>query len=140
MTSEAPGGPVVDPSSGTGTTLTQGLSMVDVIAFGVGSAVGVSIFSIMAPAAQLAGSGMLLALAVAAVPMVIFAVVYAFMGSTVPRSGASFDWPAQFIHPFVGFMVAWLRIIGNMGALIVLTLVLVNYVSRVYPLPQKPAM
>lgn len=121
-------------------TLTQGLTMVDVISFGVGSAVGVSIFSIMAPAAQLAGSGMLLALAVAAVPMVIFAVVYAFMGSTVPRSGASFDWPAQFIHPFVGFMVAWLRVIGNTGALTVLTLVLVSYVGRVYPLPQKPAM
>jgi APA family basic amino acid/polyamine antiporter len=122
------------------TQLHEGLGIVDVVALGVGSAVGVSIFSIMAPAARVAGSGMLLALALAAVPMVIFAVVYAFMGSTVPKSGASFEWPARFIHPFAGFAVAWLRIIGNTGALTVLTLVLVSYASRAVPLPQKPSM
>ena len=120
--------------------LKEGLSIVDVVSIGVGSAVGVSIFSIMAPAAKVAGAGMLPALGIAAIPMVIFAVVYAFMGSTVPRSGASFEWPARFIHPFVGFMVAWLRIIGNTGALTVLTLVLVSYASRAVPLPQKPSM
>jgi len=120
--------------------LKQGLTIVDVVSIGVGSAIGVSIFSIMAPAAKVAGAGMLPALALAAVPMVVFAVVYAFMGSTVPRSGASFEWPAKFVHPFVGFMVAWLRIVGNVGALIVLTLVLVSYVSRAFPIPQKPSM
>ena len=114
--------------------------MIDVVALGVGSAVGVSIFSIMAPAAKVAGTGMLVALALAAIPMIIFAVVYAFMGSTVPRSGASFEWPARFIHPFVGFMVAWLRVVGNTGALTVLTLVLVSYASRAVTLPQKPTM
>jgi APA family basic amino acid/polyamine antiporter len=121
-------------------TLKQALTIVDVVSIGVGSAVGVSIFSIMAPAAKVAGSGMLPAIALAAIPMVIFAVVYAFMGSTVPRSGASFEWPARFIHPFVGFMVAWLRVVGNTGALTVLTLVLVSYVSRAVPIPQKPSM
>ena len=120
--------------------LAQGLTIVDVISIGVGSAIGVSIFSIMAPAAKVAGAGMLPALALAAIPMVVFAVVYAFMGSTVPRSGASFEWPARFIHPFVGFMVAWLRIVGNTGALILLTQVLVSYVSRAVPIPQKPSM
>jgi APA family basic amino acid/polyamine antiporter len=120
--------------------LAQGLTIVDVISIGVGSAIGVSIFSIMAPAAKVAGAGMLPALALAAIPMVVFAVVYAFMGSTVPRSGASFEWPARFIHPFVGFMVAWLRVVGNTGALILLTQVLVSYVSRAIPLPQKPSM
>jgi amino acid transporter len=104
--------------------LKEGLTIVDVVSIGVGSAVGVSIFSIMAPAAKVAGAGMLPALALASIPMIIFAVVYAFMGSTVPKSGASFEWPARFIHPFVGFMVACLRAVGNTGALTVLTLVL----------------
>ena len=122
------------------TQLKGGLSIIDVVSIGVGSAVGVSIFSIMAPAAKVAGSGMLVALALGAIPMVIFAVVYAFMGSTVPKSGASFEWPARFIHPFAGFVIAWLRIIGNMGAMTVLTLVLVSYASRAVPLPQKPTM
>jgi APA family basic amino acid/polyamine antiporter len=124
----------------TKVSLKQGLTIVDVISIGIGSAVGVSIFSIMGPATKIAGPGMLPAIALAAIPMIVFAVVYAFMGSTVPRTGASFDWPSQFVHPFVGFVVAWLRVIGNIGALTVLTLVLVGYASRVMPLPQKPAM
>ena len=129
-----------DRTAGQGGSLKEGLTIVDVVSIGVGSAVGVSIFSIMAPAAKVAGTGMLPALAIASIPMIIFAVVYAFMGSTVPKSGASFEWPARFIHPFVGFMVAWLRIVGNTGALTVLTLVLVSYASRAVPLPQKPTM
>lgn len=120
--------------------LKQGLNIVDIIAIGIGAAVGVSIFSIMAPAAEVAGTGMLAATAVAAIPMVVFTVTYAFMGSTVPRSGASFEWPARFVHPFVGFMVAWLRVVGNTGALTVLSLVLVSYASRVVALPQKLTM
>jgi len=123
-----------------GGELRKGITIVDVVALGVGASVGVSIFSIMAPAAKVAGPGLLLALVVAVVPMAVFAVVYAFMGSTVPRSGASYDWPARFVHPFVGFMVAWLRIVGNTGALIVLSLVLVSYARRVVPLPERPTM
>jgi basic amino acid/polyamine antiporter, APA family len=92
----------------------------------------------MAPAAKVAGTGMLPALALASIPMIVFAVVYAFIGSTAPRSGASFERPARFIHQFAGVMVAWLRVVGNTGALTVLTLVLVSYVSRPVTLPQKP--
>ena len=124
----------------THTQLRKRMTMVDVIALGVGSSVGVAIFSILAPAAKLAGAGILAAIAIAAIPMVIFAVVYAFMGSTVPRSGASYDWPARFVHPLAGFMVAWLRILGNTAALIVLTQVLIQYLSKAVTLPERPAM
>ncbi|NIE66926.1 amino acid permease [Burkholderia sp. Ax-1719] len=116
------------------------MGIVDVVAIGVGSAVGVSIFSIMAPAAKVAGSGMLIALLVAAIPMVVFAIVYAYMGSIIPRSGASYDWPAKFVHPYVGFMVAWLRVLGNTGAIVVLALVMVKYIGKAFELPEKPTM
>ncbi len=72
--------------------------------------------------------------------MVIFAVVYAFMGSAVPVSGASYEWPSRFVHPFVGFLIAWLRILGSAGAIVVLALVLVQYLSSIVELPVKPAM
>ena len=68
-----------DRTAGQGGSLKEGLTIVDVVSIGVGSAVGVSIFSIMAPAAKVAGTGMLPALAIASIPMIIFAVVYAFM-------------------------------------------------------------
>jgi APA family basic amino acid/polyamine antiporter len=82
----------------------------------------------------------LLALAVAAIPMFIFAVVYAFLGSAIPTSGASFEWPARYVHPFAGFLIAWLRILGSTGAMVVLALVMVRYVSAAVELPLKPTM
>ena len=105
-----------------------------------GRAIGMSIFSVMAPAAQAAGPGLLVSLALAAIPMVVFTVVYAFMGQPYRSSGSSYDWPAQFVHPFVGFIVNWLRILGNAGSLYLMALVFVSYVSKVISLPSVPTM
>lgn len=111
-----------------------------VVALGLGTAVGVSIFSAIAPAAAIAGPGMLLSVLVAALPMYLIAVSYAYLGSALPVSGASFAWPARFLHPAVGFFIAWARIVANMGAIVVLALVLVRYGSMLVPLPTKPTM
>jgi APA family basic amino acid/polyamine antiporter len=121
-------------------SLKQGMTLIDVIAVGIGAAIGVSIFAVMQPAAKVAGPGAMLSLLIAAVPMCIFVVVYSFMGSAVPRSGASFDWPTQFVHPTLGFMVTWIGILAYTGILNVLTLVLVNYLREAIHLPRRPLM
>jgi APA family basic amino acid/polyamine antiporter len=108
--------------------------------FGAGTAIGVSIFSVLSPAAKAAGSGLLIAIALAIVPMILFAAVYSFLASALPKSGASYEWPRRFLHPSVGFLVSWLRILSNVGALVVLSLVLVNYLSAIITVPQRPAM
>jgi len=72
--------------------------------------------------------------------MTVFATVYAFMASILPKSGASYEWPREFLHPFVGFFVAWLRILGSVGALVTLSLVLVQYLSLPLRLPTKSTM
>lgn len=120
--------------------LKQGVDLAAVVALGLGTAVGVAIFSVIAPATALAGTGMLLSVIIAAVPMFVIAVNYAFMGSALPTSGASYEWPRRFIHPAVGFFIAWLRIAGSSSAMIVLALVLVRYVSMLVPVPTKPTM
>jgi APA family basic amino acid/polyamine antiporter len=120
--------------------LSKGVDLAGVVALGLGTAVGVAIFSVIAPASALAGPGMLLSVAIAAVPMFVIAVTYAFMGSALPISGASYEWPRRFIHPAVGFLIAWLRIAGSVGALVVLSLVLVRYLAMVFALPTKPTM
>lgn len=116
------------------------IGLVGVVTLGAGTAIGVSIFSVLQPAAQLAGSGLLIGVLLAGLPMVLFATLYAYLGSAVPMSGASYDWPRLFIHPLAGFLITWLRIIANVGALAVLSLVLVRYVSSVAALPLKPTM
>lgn len=121
-------------------SLAKGIDLWGVVALGLGTAVGVSIFSAIAPATAIAGPAMLLSVLVAALPMYLIAVSYAFLGSALPVSGASFAWPARFLHPSLGFFIAWARIIANMGAMVVLALVLVRYGSMILPLPVKPTM
>lgn len=120
--------------------LAKGIDLWGVVALGVGTAVGVSIFSAIAPAAQAAGPAMLLSALLAALPMYLIAVSYAFLGSACPVSGASFVWPARFLHPAVGFFIGWARIIANVGAIVVLALVMVKYASMMVSLPTKPTM
>ena len=116
------------------------VGLLGVVMLGAGSAIGVSIFSVLAPAAQIAGSGLLVAVLVAALPMIVFALAYAWLASALPKSGASYEWPRQFIHPLAGFLIAWLRILSNVGAMTVLTVVLVDYLSMVVALPKKPVI
>lgn len=128
------------PGAGSGGQLKQGVSLLGIVTLGAGTAIGVSIFSVIAPGAALAGSGMLLSLVIAGVPMILFAVTYAYMGSAAPVSGASYEWSRRFIHPFAGFVIGWLRIAGSTAALIVLATVLVQYWSMAFELPLKPTI
>lgn len=120
--------------------LKQGITKFDVISLGISAAVGVSVFSITAPAAEIAGPAMLIALAIAAVPMGVFVFIYSFMGSAVPRTGSSYDWPAQFVHPYIGFIVSWLRILGNAASLQLMAVVFVSYLLKVVHVPALPVM
>ncbi|HLF31473.1 MAG TPA: APC family permease [Xanthomonadales bacterium] len=120
--------------------LKQGVSLWGIVALGAGTAIGVAIFSIVAPGAALAGPAMLLSMLIAVVPMILFAVTYAFMGSAAPTSGASYEWSRRFIHPFVGFIIGWLRIAGSTSALVLYAFVLVQYWSMIVDLPPKPSM
>ncbi|KQN39873.1 amino acid permease [Sphingomonas sp. Leaf407] len=121
-------------------TLARRIDLWGVVALGLGTAVGVSIFSAIAPAAKIAGPAMLFSALIAALPMYLIAVSYAFLGSACPASGASFVWPARFLHPTWGFCIGWARIVANVGAIVVLALVLVRYASMLVPLPTKPTM
>jgi APA family basic amino acid/polyamine antiporter len=120
--------------------LKQGVGLLPVISLGLGTAIGVSIFSVIAPATALAGPAMLLSVVLAAVPMFIIAVTYAFMGSALPASGASYEWPRRFVSEKLAFLIVWLRIAGNVGAMFILALVLVRYLSFIVPLPTKLTM
>lgn len=120
--------------------LHRGVGLTGVVMFGAGTAIGVSIFSVLQPAAQIAGSGLLVAIAVSAVPMLLFAIAYAWLASVAPTSGASYEWPRRFLGPFTGFAIAWLRIISNVGAIVILVRVLVNYVGMIVAFPEMPVI
>jgi APA family basic amino acid/polyamine antiporter len=120
--------------------LSKSVTLLDVTMLAAGSAIGQSIFSVLAPAAGVGGSGILITIGISAIPMAVFAVIYAFLSSAAPRSGASFAWPFEFVSPFAGFMLTWLRIVGQVGQLTTIAVVLIRYLSMVYPLPLAPSM
>jgi len=128
------------PSPAPSPSLKQGVTLWGIVALGAGTAIGVAIFSIIAPGAKLAGPAMLISMLIAMVPMILFALTYAFMGSAAPVSGASYEWSRRFIHPFVGFIIGWLRIAGSTAALVLYAFVLVQYWSMVIEIPAKPVM
>jgi len=120
--------------------LRHGVRLIDLVMLGAGTAIGASIFSVLGPAAQVGHEGILVACALAAVPMVLFGLVYAYMASAVPRTAASFEWQRQFTHPLIAFGIVWLRILSNAVVMIVLGTVLVNYLGKVIEIPGKPVM
>lgn len=121
-------------------TLRQGVRLVDLVMLGAGTAIGASIFSVLGPAAQIGGEGILIAVMVAALPMILFGVVYAYMASALPKTAASFEWQRQFTHPLIAFAIVWLRILSNAVVMIVLARVLVSYLGKVVVIPEKPVM
>jgi APA family basic amino acid/polyamine antiporter len=95
---------------------------------------------VLGPAAQVGHEGILVACVLAALPMVLFGLVYAYMASAVPRTAASFEWQRQFTHPLIAFGIVWLRILSNAVVMIVLGTVLVSYLGKVVAIPGKPVM
>ncbi len=128
-----------DQAPGVG-KLKQGVTLIDLVMLGAGTAIGAAIFSVLGPAAQVGGNGILIAVGIAAIPMALFGLVYAYMASALPRTAASFEWQREFSHPLIAFAIVWMRILANAVVMIILAKVLVNYLGMVLPLPAKPAM
>ncbi len=120
--------------------LRHGIRLIDLVMLGAGTAIGASIFSVLGPAAQVGGSGILIAVAIAAVPMILFGLIYAYMASALPRTAASYEWQREFTHPLVAFAIVWMRVLSNAVVMVILAQVLVQYLSMVVPLPVKPVM
>lgn len=129
-----------DTSVQSESRLKHGVTLIDLVMLGAGTAIGASIFSVLGPAAKVAGSGILIACLLAAVPMVIFGLVYAFMASAVPRTAASYEWQRQFTHPLIAFAIVWMRVLSNAVVMIVLGRVMISYVGMVIDLPATPTV
>ncbi|MET0338879.1 MAG: amino acid permease [Caulobacter sp.] len=114
--------------------------LIDLIMLGAGTAIGAAIFTVLGPAAKIGGSGVLIATMLAVLPMGLFALVYAYLSSTAPRTAASFEWQRQFTSPTLAFAIVWMRVLSNAVVMIVLARVLISYLSMVLPLPATPTI
>jgi APA family basic amino acid/polyamine antiporter len=124
----------------TTTELRHGVRLLDLVMLGAGTAIGAAIFTVLGPAAKVGGTGILITTLLAVLPMAFFALVYAWLASTAPRTAASYEWQRQFTHPAFAFAIVWLRVLANAVVMIVYGQTLTNYLSMVIDLPAKPVM
>jgi APA family basic amino acid/polyamine antiporter len=120
--------------------LRRGVRLIDLIMLGAGTAIGAAIFTVLGPAAKVGGTGILITTALAALPMALFALVYAWLASAVPATAASYEWQRRFTHPAFAFAIVWMRVLANAVVMIVYGLTLTNYLSMVADFPAKPVM
>lgn len=89
------------------------LGVFDAVVIGLGSMIGAGIFVALGPAAEAAGSGLLLALALAAVVAYCNATSSARLAARYPRSGGAYVYGRERLGDFWGYVAGWAFVVGK---------------------------
>jgi basic amino acid/polyamine antiporter, APA family len=118
-------------------SLARRLRTFDAVVIGLGSMIGAGVFSAFTPAAQAAGSGLLLGLAVAAVVAYCNATSSAQLAATYPTSGGTYVYGRERLGPWPGFLAGWGFVVGKTASSAAMALTFASYAVPVEW--QKPA-
>ncbi|MGF2948665.1 APC family permease [Microbacterium alcoholitolerans] len=109
--------------------LARRLTLVDAVAIGLGSMVGAGVFAVWAPALGVAGSGILIALAVAAVVAFCNATSSAQLAAVHPVAGGTFAYARAEIGPWSGFIAGWCFVIGKIASCAAMAMTFAAYAA-----------
>jgi APA family basic amino acid/polyamine antiporter len=93
--------------------LRRRLGVTDAVVIGLGSMIGAGIFAALAPAAGAAASGVLVALAIAAVVAYCNATSSARLAARYPASGGTYVYGRERLGPFWGYLAGWGFVVGK---------------------------
>lgn len=126
-------------SDGDG-TLHRDLGLIDAIAVGWGAIMGAGIFVVTGVAAQVAGPGLLVGLAIAAGAAVCNALSSAQLAARYPRSGGTYEYGYELLDPRAGFAAGWMFLASKLAAGGTVALGFGEYLARLIPsIPPKGA-
>ncbi|MGW3664818.1 APC family permease [Streptomyces sp. NPDC005141] len=108
--------------------LQRRLGVGDAVLIGLGSMIGAGIFAALAPAAHAAGSGLLVALAVAAVVAYCNATSSARLATRYPASGGTYVYGRERLGDFWGYLAGWAFVIGKTASCAAMALTVGSYV------------
>ena len=109
-------------------SLRRSLGLVDAIALGLGSMIGAGVFAVFAPAAAVAGSGLLIGLAVAAVVAYANATSSAQLAAQYPTSGGTYVYGRAQLGEWPGFFAGWSFVVGKTASCAAMGLTFAAYV------------
>lgn len=114
------------------TPLQRRLGTADAVVIGLGSMIGAGVFVVFGPAAAAAGSGLLIALAAAAVVAYCNATSSARLASRYPQSGGTYVYGRERLGEFWGYLAGWSFVVGKMASCAAMALTVGLYVWPVH--------
>ncbi|MFF1821717.1 APC family permease [Kribbella sp. NPDC058245] len=107
--------------------LARRLGLSDAVAIGVGSMVGAGVFAVWQPAAEAAGSGLLIGLAIAAVVAYCNAASSAQLAAVYPVAGGTYVYGRERLGEWWGFAAGWCFVIGKTASCAAMALTFATY-------------
>jgi APA family basic amino acid/polyamine antiporter len=107
--------------------LARRLGLGDAIVIGLGSMIGAGVFAAFGPAADAAGSGVLIALALAAVIAYCNATASAQLAAQYPTSGGTYVYGRERLGDWWGFTAGWGFVIGKTASCAAMALTFASY-------------
>lgn len=96
---------------------------------GLGAMLGAGVFAALAPAARVAGSGLLLALAAAGLVAFCNAMSSARLAALYPESGGTYVYGRRRLGPFWGFLAGWAFVVGKTASCAAMALTFAAYAA-----------
>jgi basic amino acid/polyamine antiporter, APA family len=109
--------------------LARRLRLADAVAIGLGSMIGAGVFAVWAPAIGVAGGGILVALAIAAVVAYCNATSSAQLAAAHPVAGGTYAYARAEIGPWWGFVAGWSFVIGKIASCAAMAMTFAAYAA-----------
>ncbi|WP_300266403.1 APC family permease [Microbacterium sp.] len=109
--------------------LARRLTLTDAVAIGLGSMIGAGVFSVWGPAIAVAGSGLLIALAIAAIVALCNATSSAQLAAVHPVAGGTYAYARAEIGPWWGFVAGWCFVIGKIASCAAMAMTFAAYAA-----------
>ncbi|MFD6598242.1 APC family permease [Streptomyces coelicoflavus] len=115
-------------AAGVPDELRRRLGVPDAVVIGLGAMIGAGIFAALAPAADAAGSGLPLGLALAAVVAYCNATSSARLAARYPASGGTYVYGRERLGDFWGYLAGWAFVVGKTASCAAMALTVGSYV------------
>ena len=110
------------PDPGRSTPLERRLGLADAVTIGAGSMIGAGVFTAWGPAADAAGTGLLIGLVVAAGVAFCNATSSAQLAAVHPESGGTYVYARRQLGPFWGHLAGWGFVVGKIASCVAVAL------------------
>jgi APA family basic amino acid/polyamine antiporter len=117
------------PAAAGPARLARRLGVGDAVVIGLGSMLGAGVFTAFAPAAEVAGAGLLLGLAVAAVVAYCNATSSARLAALYPQSGGTYVYGRERLGEFWGHLAGWGFVVGKTASCAAMALTVGYYTA-----------